>query len=180
MLKEYLEKQNRILSEKKEELEEELSSLDNKIKETEKFMELIRTENDPPFAEFSPHTVSTRSQEKLKELQLSLDEMNQNRQRINEEKEALELSIMELMTATKEADSISIDQIPSVNETVNPISEAANDPLYTSEPKNKKTNTETSNDSILSDLYKIKNICLSDPYLAEGMINSLINKLEEN
>ena len=178
MIKEYLEKQKRILSEKREELEETLADISNRIRETEKFKELIRTENEPPFSEFSPHTVSTRAEEKIAELDETLNELENTCSETKAKLEALELSEMELAAALSET-----EEILKKTETtkIEPENSASTAKPQNSEPDQEITmNAPLSDkDSVISSLNKIKNVSISDPYLAQSMIAELIAKLSD-
>lgn len=83
MTREYLEKIQSGLVEKKIELEKESINLENAIKENTKFIQLLDETNDPNYESFTPRTVNVRNKEKIQELKDQIKEFSEKKKELS-------------------------------------------------------------------------------------------------
>ena len=162
MLLDYLNRQRSQLKEMAETLCAELEKNDGELHETEKFRDLIESENEPPFSEFSPHVVSTRAQERLDDLNQRIEMYNNNRDRIISEQHDVEASLHDIALAIEEA-----ERLENVPET--PPVEIIQPPAGSTDGIDRQ--------AVSSVLQQILGIVTTDPFLAQNMIKELISKI---
>ena len=181
MLLKFLEDQKIKLIEKKESLEKDLSTIEAKIHETEKFKELLSKENEPVFSEFSPHTVSTRAEEKIAELDAALSSMEEKRASLADELNINEKTLSELTEALAEAKKLQPVSTGGGSSPVTELSIELVDPAETKNPEEEKQESTDSLDKekLISRLQQILGVAFTDPFLTQSLIASLINELSE-
>ncbi len=180
MLLKFLEDQKIKLIEKKGSLEKDLSTIEAKIHETVKFKELLSTENEPVFSEFSPHTVSTRAEKKIAELDAALSSMEEKRASLTDELNINEKTLSELTEALAEAKRLQ----PISTEGSSPVTELSIELVDPAEAKKPEEEIQESTESLdkeklISRLQQILGVAFTDPFLTQSLIASLINELSE-
>lgn len=93
-LKEYREE----LVSKKMEIVEELDLIRTKVRENEKFLELLETDDNAVFTEFSPREISSKNSEKIKEVRNELSAECSKREELTEKLSKIEKKIEEINT----------------------------------------------------------------------------------
>ena len=87
---EYLEKQESDLNNEKMQFQEDLELVLSKIKENEKFYELLKNEESQKFNDFSPRDVNAKNAEKMKEIEVALDQLENDRDLLENRIESIE------------------------------------------------------------------------------------------
>ena len=75
MVIEFLQSLQETFTSQKIDKQEELDFVGTKIRETEKFIHLLESENEQPFSDFTPRVINSKSQERLNELNQSLSDL---------------------------------------------------------------------------------------------------------
>lgn len=101
MTREYLEKIQEQLLEKKIELEKERVNLDNAIKENTKFIQLLDETNDPNYESFTPRTVNVRNKEKIQELRNGLKDILEQQKDLSVRIDKNQMQIVECNSVIK-------------------------------------------------------------------------------
>lgn len=96
MIKEFLNKYQQELLSEKIELTEELDLIMTKIKENEKFLDLLRKDNNQIFAEFSPREMTQKNDDRILEIEKNLKIDIERRDFINASLSLLEGKLREL------------------------------------------------------------------------------------
>lgn len=143
---------------KKEEVNLELSriksrllDLNVKIKEKERFIELLDKESTTPFTEFTPQVVTAGDRRKREEVSLELSELYRMRTQIEDEKTVLETELENISSAMSDIKKAFSNQKKQINE------EKA---------------------SIVKDLSQISDTVIQDPMRASILIKDLLNRIQ--
>lgn len=99
MTREYLEKIQNQLLEKKIELEKAVVSMDNTMKENTKFIQLLDETNDPNYESFTPRTVNVRNKEKIQQLK-------EEQKKILEEKKEIGVELADIRIRLDECKAV--------------------------------------------------------------------------
>lgn len=108
MIRTFLEKCQEELTARKIELNEDYELLVSKIKENEKFLDLLHEEESTVFSDFTPHNVNYKNQDRIHEIQQTLLQLNQDKQSIKSEMDQVHQRLRDCQKAMTEWDELSI------------------------------------------------------------------------
>ena len=102
MIREFLEKQQEGLIAKKIELDEDYELVLSKIKENEKFLDLLDEEVSTYFSDFTPRDMNQKNKSRIQELQQLLVQLNQDKIRIENDTKEIHDKLLECQNAINE------------------------------------------------------------------------------
>lgn len=102
MVSEYLKKEKKKFDSIVKKNREEISKLDTKLIENEKFTALLESETQKVFRDFSPREIDGKNQKKLKELKEEREKLNSIKNKLSEELSAAKESAKNLREALSE------------------------------------------------------------------------------
>lgn len=102
MIREFLEKQQEVLIAKKIELDEDYELVLSKIKENEKFLDLLDEEDSTYFSDFTPRDMNQKNKSRIQELQQLLVQLNQDKIRIENDAKEIHDKLLECQNALNE------------------------------------------------------------------------------
>lgn len=102
MIREFLEKQQEGLIAKKIELDEDYELVLSKIKENEKFLDLLDEEDSTYFSDFTPRDMNQKNKSRIQELQQLLVQLNQDKIRIEHDAKKIHDKLLECQNALNE------------------------------------------------------------------------------
>jgi type II secretory pathway component HofQ len=102
MIREFLEKQQEGLIAKKIELDEDYELVLSKIKENEKFLDLLDEEDSTYFSDFTPRDMNQKNKSRIQELQQLLVQLNQDKIRIEHDAKEIHNKLLECQNALNE------------------------------------------------------------------------------
>ena len=102
MIREFLEKQQEGLIAKKIELDEDYELVLSKIKENEKFIDLLDEEDSTYFSDFTPRDMNQKNKSRIQELQQLLVQLNQDKIRIENDAKEIHDKLLECQNALNE------------------------------------------------------------------------------
>lgn len=102
MIHEFLEKQQEGLIAKKIELDEDYELVLSKIKENEKFLDLLDEEDSTYFSDFTPRDMNQKNKSRIQELQQLLVQLNQDKIRIENDAKEIHDKLLECQNALNE------------------------------------------------------------------------------
>ncbi len=102
MIREFLEKQQEGLIAKKIELDEDYELVLSKIKENEKFLDLLDEEDSTYFSDFTPRDMNQKNKSRIQELQQLLVQLNQDKIRIENDTREIHDKLLECQNALNE------------------------------------------------------------------------------
>lgn len=108
MIRTFLEKCQEELTARKIELNEDYELLVSKIKENEKFLDLLHEEESTVFSDFTPYNVNYKNQDRIHEIQQMLLQLNQDKQSIKSEMDQIHQRLKDCQKAMTEWDELSI------------------------------------------------------------------------
>lgn len=108
MIRTFLEKCQEELTARKIELNEDYELLVSKIKENEKFLDLLHEEESTVFSDFTPHNVNYKNQDRIHEIQQTLLQLNQNKQSIKSDMDQVHQRLRDCQKAMTEWGELSI------------------------------------------------------------------------
>ena len=108
MIRTFLEKCQEELTARKIELNEDYELLVSKIKENEKFLDLLHEEESTVFSDFTPHNVNYKNQDRIHEIQQTLLQLNQDKQSIKSDMDQIHQRLKDCQKAMTEWDELSI------------------------------------------------------------------------
>ena len=106
MIREFLEKQQEGLIAKKIELDEDYELVLSKIKENEKFLDLLDEEDSTYFSDFSPRDMNQKNKSRIQELQQLLVQLNQDKMRIENDTKEIHDKLLECQNALNECQQL--------------------------------------------------------------------------
>lgn len=106
MIREFLEKQQEGLIAKKIELDEDYELVLSKIKENEKFLDLLDEEDSTYFSDFSPRDMNQKNKSRIQELQQLLVQLNQDKIRIENDTKEIHDKLLECQNALNECQQL--------------------------------------------------------------------------
>lgn len=106
MIHEFLEKQQEGLIAKKIELDEDYELVLSKIKENEKFLDLLDEEDNTYFSDFSPRDLNQKNKSRIQELQQLLVQLNQDKIRIENDAREIHDKLLECQNALNECQQL--------------------------------------------------------------------------
>lgn len=154
MIKEFLEKYQEDMNAHKIEIEEDYDLLLTKIKENEKFLQLLKDENDAVFMEFTPRDVNIKNKDRIEEIEKQLFDLQDEKEKIEKEINHTKKRIVEVQSIIHE-----MQRKSSVSETEN--------------------NKYIDKEKIIKDLHNISGFIVLDPTRAKMEIDNLIKYLNE-
>lgn len=116
MVYEFLMKYQEELISEKMEREEDYELLTSKIRENERFLELLEQENENIFSDFTPREVSYKNSDRMKEIKALLEKFYQDK---NEAENNLKKINYRLNELSKVIDDVKSDNHPSKDNTNN-------------------------------------------------------------
>lgn len=116
MVYEFLMKYQEELISEKMEREEDYELLTSKIRENERFLELLEQENENIFSDFTPREVSYKNSDRMKEIKALLKKFYQDK---NEAENNLKKINYRLNELSKVIDDVKSDNHPSKDNTNN-------------------------------------------------------------
>lgn len=102
MIREFLEKQQEGMIAKKIELDEDYELVLSKIKENEKFLDLLDEEDSTYFSDFTPRDMNQKNKSRIQELQQLLVQLNQDKIRIENDAKEIHDKLLECQNALNE------------------------------------------------------------------------------
>lgn len=102
MIREFLEKQQEGLIAKKIELDEDYELVLSKIKENEKFLDLLDEEDSTYFSDFTPRDMNQKNKSRIQELQQLLVQLNQDKMHIENDTKEIHDKLLECQNALNE------------------------------------------------------------------------------
>ena len=102
MIREFLEKQQEGLIAKKIDLDEDYELVLSKIKENEKFLDLLDEEDSTYFSDFTPRDMNQKNKSRIQELQQLLVQLNQDKMRIENDTKEIHDKLLECQNALNE------------------------------------------------------------------------------
>ncbi len=114
MVLEFLQSLQEKFTSEKFDKKEEQDFIGTKIRETEKFIRLLESENEQPFSDFTPRTVNSKNQNRLNELNQALSDYQSQRDQIVSEIDELERWLSDIC--------LSIDEVRGMNGSAVPTS----------------------------------------------------------
>lgn len=102
MIREFLEKQQEGLIAKKIELDEDYELVLSKIKENEKFLDLLDEEDSTYFSDFTPRDMNQKNKSRIQELQQLLVQLNQDKIRIENDAKEIHDKLLECQNVLNE------------------------------------------------------------------------------
>lgn len=106
MIREFLEKQQEGLIAKKIELDEDYELVLSKIKENEKFLDLLDEEDSTYFSDFTPRDLNQKNKPRIQELQQLLVQLNQDKIRIENDAKEIYDKLLECQNALNECQQL--------------------------------------------------------------------------
>ena len=158
MVIEFLQSLQETFTSQKFDKQEELDFVGTKIRETEKFIHLLESENEQPFSDFTPRVINSKSQERLNELNQSLSDLLSQRTQISSEIDHLNHWLGEIEQPLLEVRTNS-------NDSAKPL-------LAYSKPE-----TPSGKGEVVKRLNEINHLLPVDPMRAKLEITKLISKI---
>ena len=158
MVIEFLQSLQETFTSQKIDKQEELDFVGTKIRETEKFIHLLESENEQPFSDFTPRVINSKSQERLNELNQSLSDLIAQRAQVSSEVDNLNHWLDEIEQSLLE-----------VRTNQNDSSKTSTVPLIPDTPSDQK--------EVVKKLSEINHLLPVDPMRAKLEISKLISKL---
>jgi chromosome segregation ATPase len=163
----FLEEYREELTLEKMEYLEDNELLISRIRENEKFLQVIQEDEKNYFAEFSPREQNMKNKEKLEEVRLSLEHLQEKREQLNHKINKIENRLMELNQVIAEAKKKPepADPAEPTEPEIEGITAADNKPPYDLDALS----------------YRLKNIAgyvVSDPYRAKLELQQVLHLLE--
>ncbi|MBR1571152.1 MAG: hypothetical protein IJ655_00265 [Lachnospiraceae bacterium] len=151
---EYLEKQEADLNNEKMQFQEDLELILSKIKENEKFYELLKSEESQKFNDFSPRDVNAKNAEKMKEIEETLIQLRNDRDILENKIDCIEENLSTIASLIEDNSRKAINSMENNN------------------PK------ELSIDRIIHVLTNISSFAISDPSRTHLELEKLIKDLK--
>lgn len=123
MVREFLEKYQEELITEKMELDDDYEMITSRIRENEKFLELLTEKESSLFSEFSPRDVNDKNKDRIQEIHQSLQQLTQ-------EKEVIENKISRVQDRLKECRDALIEITRPGCTPINVISAVAEDTSF--------------------------------------------------
>lgn len=117
MLQDLLNSYEEELHNNQFEKKEELDFVSTKISETEKLLELIKSENEDVFTDFTPRTISLKNADKIEELTNELEKLKSDKTTLLQDIGFIDSRLRELKSAMNEISSF-VDVVPNSSKNV--------------------------------------------------------------
>ena len=122
-IKEYLESLLDDFNGNMIDLKKEMEDLDLQLKENERFVTLLKEENDKPFSEFSPRDTNVNSEEKIKELEELIKKETTEKENLRTYIDQVQDKIDELLLMIGKMEIYEVDNNTSSKEAINSSSD---------------------------------------------------------
>lgn len=167
MIRTFLEKCQEELTARKIELNEDYELLVSKIKENEKFLDLLHEEESTVFSDFTPHNVNYKNQDRIHKIQQTLLQLNQDKQSIKSEMDQVHGRLKDCQKAMTEWDEQS-----SVSSVANDVSCENKEDLSIQNLNQEKMH------KMKMDLEQISGYVISDPRRAKTELDHIISTMK--
>ena len=171
MVNDFLKKYQEELISEKIQLKEDMDLLETKIKEENKFLNLLEESNESYFKEFTPRDLNAKNNKKAEEIREYLIELNGQ--------------LDEKQTQMKFYDGRLVELSTLISNTVvnqQPVVETVEEPTITEEVVESEDEIGTnpfgiSNSDLIGQLSNIKDLILLDPYRAQIELEKIISTI---
>lgn len=171
MVNDFLKKYQEELISEKIQLKEDMDLLETKIKEENKFLNLLEESNESYFKEFTPRDLNAKNNKKAEEIREYLIELNGQ--------------LDEKQTQMKFYDGRLVELSTLISSTVvnqQPVVETVEEPTITEEVVESEDEIGTnpfgiSNSDLIGQLSNIKDLILLDPYRAQIELEKIISTI---
>ena len=171
MINDFLKKYQEELISEKIQLKEDMDLLETKIKEENKFLNLLEESNESYFKEFTPRDLNAKNNKKAEEIREYLIELNGQ--------------LDEKQTQMKFYDGRLVELSTLISNTVvnqQPVVETVEEPTITEEVVESEDEIGTnpfgiSNSDLIGQLSNIKDLILLDPYRAQIELEKIISTI---
>ena len=171
MINDFLKKYQEELISEKIQLKEDMDLLETKIKEENKFLNLLEESNESYFKEFTPRDLNAKNNKKAEEIREYLIELNGQ--------------LDEKQTQMKFYDGRLVELSTLISSTVvnqQPVVETVEEPTITEEVVESEDEIGTnpfgiSNSDLIGQLSNIKDLILLDPYRAQIELEKIISTI---
>ena len=165
MVAEFLKKMDAHYEKEVNSYRDELSHIETELVENEKFINLLESETEKVFRDFTPREIENKDRKKIKELQAKQDELK-------EKKEAFEKQLSESEAVQRE--------IREAKQEVRELEMAAEDSrwyeknLYNAGDEDEEPQPDRLSDEMASKLETILTFLLADPMRAKRELEKLL------
>ena len=166
MVKDFLKKYQEELISDKIQLKEDMDLLETKIKEENKFLNLLEESNESYFKEFTPRDLNAKNNEKAAEIREYLVELNNEKDKKSQKMKFYDSRLTEINTLL--ANCVNENK-PVVEEKV--IEEPMGIPVCCF------NRTNIPNSDLIGSLSNIKDLILLDPYRAQMELEKIISTI---
>ena len=171
MVNDFLKKYQEELISEKIQLKEDMDLLETKIKEENKFLNLLEESNESYFKEFTPRDLNAKNNKKAEEIREYLIELNGQ--------------LDEKQTQMKFYDGRLVELSTLISNTVvnqQPVVETVEEPTITEEVVESEDEIGTnpfgiSNSDLIGQLSNIKDLIFLDPYRAQIELEKIISTI---
>lgn len=171
MVNDFLKKYQEELISEKIQLKEDMDLLETKIKEKNKFLNLLEESNESYFKEFTPRDLNAKNNKKAEEIREYLVELNGQLDEKQTQMKFYDGRLVELSTLI--SDNV-VNQQPVVENIEEPtISEK----IVESEENDVTNPFGISNSDLIGQLSNIKDLILLDPYRAQIELEKIISTI---
>lgn len=171
MVNDFLKKYQEELISEKIQLKEDMDLLETKIKEENKFLNLLEESNESYFKEFTPRDLNAKNNKKAEEIREYLIELNGQLDEKQTQMKFYDGRLVELSTLISNT---------GVNQ--QPVVETVEKPTITEEIVESEDEIGTnpfgiSNSDLIGQLSNIKDLILLDPYRAQIELEKIISTI---
>ncbi|MDC7279221.1 MULTISPECIES: hypothetical protein [Pseudobutyrivibrio] len=170
MINDFLKKYQEELISEKIQLKEDMDLLETKIKEENKFLNLLEESNESYFKEFTPRNLNAKNNKKAEEIREYLVELNGQLDEKQTQMKFYDGRLVELSTLIS---NTVVNQQPVVETVEEPISEE----IVESEDEVGTNPFGISNSDLIGQLSNIKDLILLDPYRAQIELEKIISTI---
>ena len=169
MVKDFLKKYQEELISDKIQLKEDMDLLETKIKEENKFLNLLEESNESYFKEFTPRDLNAKNNEKAAEIREYLVELNNEKDKKSQKMKFYDSRLTEINTLL--ANCVNENK-PVVEEKV--IEEPIVEEIFENTSDNQ---LDITNSDLIGSLSNIKDLILLDPYRAQMELEKIISTI---
>ena len=163
MVNDFLKKYQEELISEKIQLKEDMDLLETKIKEENKFLNLLEESNESYFKEFTPRDLNAKNNKKAEEIRALLINLNSE---LDEKQTQMKFYDGRLVEINTLISNTVVNQEPVIEKVVEPEPEVIeNNPLG------------ISNSDLIGRLSNIKDLILLDPYRAQMELEKIISTI---
>ena len=168
MVSDYLKRKRKKYEGRIKEIQGEVSRLETKLIENEKFISLLESETEKVFKDFSPRNVDNKNRRKINELKEERDAYLAQKQSLSQELEESEASLKEIREAILEVKDLEVQAEDS---------KWFEENVYDAGSENEEPSDETQISGKAAEKLKgILSYLLSDPLRAKMELEGMIQK----